>query len=62
MASTKQTPAPKADTAKPLHKQESPELKKTIKNAEKGAKAKVTATKTPQKIQEGNTSEKKREY
>ncbi|MXN89868.1 hypothetical protein GR160_01395 [Flavobacterium sp. Sd200] len=62
MATTKQTPAPKADSGKPLHKQETPELKKAVSNAEKGSAAKVTATKTPQKIQDGNTSQKKREY
>ena len=62
MASGKQTPAPKTDSAKPLHKQDSPELEKQVANAEKGSDAKVTATKTPQKIQDGDTSEKKREY
>jgi len=62
MASGKQTPAPKTDSAKPLHKQDTPELEKKVANAEKGTDAKVTATKTPQKIQDGDTSEKKREY
>jgi len=62
MATEKQTPAPKTDSAKPLHKQDSPELKKTMDDAEKGGTAKVTATKTPQKIQDGDTSEKKSEY
>jgi hypothetical protein len=62
MASDNQTPAPKSDSAKPLHKQDSSELEKKVGEAEKGGAEKVTATKTPQKIQDGDTSEKKREY
>ena len=62
MASGNQTPTPKSTSGKELHEEETPELKKTIANAEKGTDAKVTATKTPQKIQDGDTSEKKREY
>lgn len=61
MATEKQTPASKTDSAKPLHKQDSPELKKSMQNAEDGSSAKVTATKTPQKIQDGDTTEKKTE-
>jgi len=62
MASEKQTPAPKTDSAKPLHKQDTPELEKNVGNAEKGTDAKVTATKTPQKIQDGDTSENKSDH
>lgn len=62
MASDNQTPAPKSDSGKPLHKQDAPELEKTMANAEKGAAKKTSATKTPQKIQEGKTGEHKREY
>jgi hypothetical protein len=62
MATGKQTPAPKVNSATPLHKEDDSELKKTMRNAEKGGEAKVTATKTPQKIQDGDTSEKKTEY
>jgi len=65
MASSNQTPAPKVsgktlteDNVKP----EDSNLKKTMAQAEKGAAKKTTATKTPQKIQDGNTAEKKREY
>ncbi|MEL1243222.1 hypothetical protein AAEO56_03015 [Flavobacterium sp. DGU11] len=62
MANSKQTPAPKSSSGKPLHEQETPELKKTMREAEKGAAKKTTATKTPQKIQDGNTAEHKKEY
>lgn len=62
MATEKQTPAPKTDSAKPLHKQDDKVLEKNVAEAEKGGSEKVTATKTPQKIQDGDTSEKKREY
>ena len=56
-----QTPAPKVSSGKDLSEKDTPELKKNIKNAEKGA-AKKQATKTPQKIQDGNTDKHKREY
>lgn len=62
MATGKQTPAPKTDSATPLHKQDTPELEKSVANAEKGGAAKVTATKTPQKIQDGDTSERKSDH
>ena len=62
MASGKQTPTPKASSGTPLHEQDTPELKKKVADAEKGAATKVTATKTPQKIQDGDLGEKKREY
>ena len=61
MATGKQTPAPKTDSTTPLHEQDTPELEKKVGDAEKGGAAKVTATKTPQKIQDGDTSESKRE-
>jgi hypothetical protein len=62
MASGKQTPAPKVSSAKDLKDSDSSELKKAIPAAEAGAAKKTSATKTAQKIQEGDTSEKKREY
>ncbi|AWH85364.1 hypothetical protein HYN59_09660 [Flavobacterium album] len=62
MASSKQTPAPKSSSGTPLHKQDTPELKNSMKEAEKGAAKKTAATKTPQKIQEGKTAEHKKEY
>ena len=57
-----QTPAPKISHGKELSEKDTPELKKNIKNAEKGAAKKTSATKTPQKIQDGNTDKHKREY
>jgi hypothetical protein len=62
MASGKQTPAPKSTSGRPLHEQETPELKSNFKEAEKGAAKKTSATKTPQKIQDGKMSENKKEY
>lgn len=55
MKSDNQTPAPKVSSGKPLKQKESSNLKRTIEEAEKGAAKKTTATKTPQKIQEGKT-------
>lgn len=46
-------PAPKVSSGKPLEEKKSSNLKKTIAQAEKGAAKKTSATKTPQKIQEG---------
>lgn len=65
MADKNQTPAPKVSSKSELEDNVKPEdsnLKKTMAEAEKGAAKKTSATKTPQKIQEGDTSEKKREY
>jgi hypothetical protein len=62
MASGNQTPAPKVSGGKPLKEEKNSNLKKTIAEAEKGAAKKTTATKTPQKIQEGKTGERKTEY
>lgn len=53
MKSDNQTPAPKVSSGKSLEKKKSTSLKENIKEAEKGAAKKTTATKTPQKIQEG---------
>ena len=64
MKDKNQTPAPKVssksetDDVKPSESN----LKKNMAEAEKGAAKKTTATKTPQKIQEGDTTKKKREY
>ncbi|WP_294822508.1 hypothetical protein [uncultured Flavobacterium sp.] len=62
MGTDKQTPAPKSSSGTPLHKEDSKELKNNFSEAEKGAAEKTAATKTPQKIQDGNTAEHKREY
>ncbi|ALM48368.1 hypothetical protein AMR72_05300 [Flavobacterium psychrophilum] len=65
MASSNQTPAPKVSSKATIGDNVEPKdsnLKKTMAEAEKGAAKKTTATKTPQKIQEGKTAEKKREY
>jgi len=61
MGSGNQTPTPKSTSGNELSEKETPELKKNLANAKEGTDAKVTATKTPQKIQDGDTSEKKRE-
>ena len=53
-----QTPVPKVSSGKKLSEKETPELKKNIKNAETGAAKKTTATKTPQKVQEGRLDSK----
>ena len=58
-----QTPAPKVSSGKETsEKNEESNLKNHVDLAEDGAKSKTGATKTPQKIQDGETSEKKREY
>lgn len=64
MASGKQTPAPKVSSKSEFDKDVADDtmLKNTIANAEKGAEKKTSATKTPKKIQEGDTTENKREY
>lgn len=65
MADKNQTPAPKVSSKATTGDHVKPEdsnLKKTMAEAEKGAAKKTTATKTPQKIQEGKTTQKKREY
>lgn len=53
MTTGNQTPAPKVSSGKPLEEKKSSNLKKTMTQAEKGAAKKTSATKTPQKIQEG---------
>lgn len=62
MASGKQTPAPMASSGKDLKDENTHKLDHTVNDAEKGAAKKTSATKTPKKIQEGDTSQKKREY
>jgi len=59
-----QTPAPKVSSSKDLSHSSKDEsaLKASISTAKEGAAKKKSATKTPQKIQDGDTSEKKREY
>jgi hypothetical protein len=59
-----QSPAPKVSSAKDTSESGNDEgnLKAQMAQAEEGAKDKTSATKTPQKIQDGDTSEKKREY
>lgn len=64
MADKNQTPAPKVSSDRKDYEVKPSEsvLKKQMAEAEKGAAKKTTATKTPQKIQDGNLDEKKREY
>jgi len=59
-----QSPAPKASGAKDTSESSNDEgnLKAQMAEAKKGAAKKTSATKTPQKIQDGNMSEKKTEY
>lgn len=57
-----QTPAPKVSSRKDPSEEKESNLKKTMAQAEKGAKSKTGATKTPQKIQDGNLNESKKEY
>jgi hypothetical protein len=52
MKDTKQTPASKVSSGKDLSEKKTPELKKTMANAKKGADNATSATKTPQKIQD----------
>lgn len=53
MTTGNQTPAPKVSSGKPLGEKKSSNLKKMMAQAEKGVIKKTSATKTPQKIQEG---------
>ena len=64
MADKNQTPAPKVSSDREDYEVKPSEsvLKEQMAEAEKGAAKKTTATKTPQKIQDGNLDEKKREY
>lgn len=64
MADKNQTPAPKV-SSEPKEHDVAPKdsvLMQQMAEAEKGAAKKTTATKTPQKIQDGETGEHKREY
>lgn len=60
----KQTPAPKVSSRKDPSEKDVKEsnLKKQMAQAEEGAKSKTGATKTPQKIQDGDLKENKKEY
>jgi len=64
MADKNQTPAPKVSSDREDYEVKPSEsvLKKQMAEAEKGAAKKTTATKTPQKIQEGKIGGQKREY
>ncbi|MHA3786759.1 hypothetical protein ACX0HA_01010 [Flavobacterium hauense] len=64
MADKNQTPAPKVSSDREDYEVKPSEsvLKKQMAEAEKGAAKKTTATKTPQKIQEGKMDGQKREY
>jgi hypothetical protein len=59
-----QTPAPKASNGRDLSKSKKDEgnLKATLSEAKQGAAKKTSATKTPQKIQDGKLGQKKTEY
>ena len=64
MSDKNQTPAPKVSSKSNIGDVDPKDsnLKKQMAEAEKGAAKKTTATKTPQKIQDGDTSKPKREY
>lgn len=65
MADKNQTPAPKVSSKPKVGdnvKASESNLKKNMAEAEKGAAKKTTATKTPQKIQDGKLDQRKREY
>ncbi len=64
MADKNQTPAPKVSSKSDIEDVDPKDsnIMKQMAEAEKGAAKKTTATKTPQKIQEGDTSKHKREY
>lgn len=64
MSDKNQTPAPKVSSKSNIEDVDPKDsnLKKQMAEAEKGAAKKTTATKTPQKIQDGDTSKHKREY
>lgn len=65
MPDKSQTPAPKVSSKSKTgdhQKASDSNLKKNMAEAEKGAAKKTTATKTPQKIQDGKLDERKREY
>jgi hypothetical protein len=57
-----QTPAPKVSHAKDASEEKSSNLLKQMHEAEKGAANNPDATKTPEKIKNGDLSEKKTEY
>jgi hypothetical protein len=64
MADKNQTPAPKVSSKSKEHdvKPSDSVLIQQMHEAEKGAAKKTSATKTPQKIQDGKLGEHKREY
>ena len=57
-----QTPAPKVSSGKDISQEKTTYTKEQMDSAEKGAAKKTSATKTAQKIQDGDTSKHKREY
>lgn len=57
-----QTPAHKVSHAKDTSEEKSSNLLKQMRNAKEGASENPDATKTPEKIKEGDLSEKKTEY
>lgn len=57
-----QTPAPKVSSGKDTSEKNESNLKTKISEAEKSAERKTGATKTPQKIQNGDLEESKKEY
>lgn len=64
MSDKNQTPAPKVSSESKEHDVAPKDsvLIQQMAEAEKGAAKKTTATKTPQKIQDGEIGEHKREY
>jgi len=57
-----QTPAPKVSHDKDPSEEKSSNLLKHIEQAKEGAESNPDATKTPEKIKEGDLSKQKREY
>lgn len=56
-----QTPAPKVSSGKVISDKDKGSLKKNFAERAKGADDKTTATKTPQKVQDGNLTNTKQE-
>lgn len=56
-----QTPAPKVSSGKTISEKDKGTLKKNFAERAKGADDKTTATKTPQKVQNGKLTNNKQE-
>ncbi|MFL9845739.1 Ntn hydrolase family protein [Flavobacterium rhizosphaerae] len=58
----RQTPAPKVSSENKMDEKDKGTLKEHMEVAKKGAAKQTDATKTPEKIQEGDLSKDKTEY